>query len=251
MILTPPYYEMANPLVIDISHWQPTPDFAEVKLGGTIGVILKATEGTSYQDPTLYERASAAKKVGLLTSTYHFMRPGAIYQQMEWYLNVVDPVYGERLCLDHEDSGVSLADLCDAVDYLLSERPDLQVTIYSGHVIKEQLGNAYNDYLAKNTSLWIAHYTSASEPIWPSKTWPQWSLWQHTDKGSVRGIEGYVDANRFNGTEAQCIKWLSPATDELEPFPPDADGERVSVKIDITGPEDMIVSVDVNGERVT
>jgi hypothetical protein len=37
----------------------------------------------------------------------------------------------------------------------------------------------------------------------------------------------------------------------LEPFPPDADGERVSVKIDITGPEDMIVSVDVNGERVT
>jgi GH25 family lysozyme M1 (1,4-beta-N-acetylmuramidase) len=37
---------MPNPVVVDISHWNPTPDWAKLKADGTVGVIHKATEGT-------------------------------------------------------------------------------------------------------------------------------------------------------------------------------------------------------------
>jgi lysozyme len=207
---------MTNPLVIDVSHWQSTPDFSQVKAGGTIGVILKATEGTTYQDPTLYSRASSALKNGLLISTYHFMRTGSIHKQMDWFLKVVDPVQGELMCLDHEDYGVSINDLCDAVEYLKAERPDVKIAIYSGHVIKEQLGSAHNSILAEHTTLWIAQYTTAPAPSWPSGTWSQWSLWQYTDKGTCSGVDGPVDSNLFNGSVKECKAWLSPAVPMAE-----------------------------------
>ena len=36
---------MTNPLVTDISHHNPTPDWAKLHAGGTIGVICKAVKG--------------------------------------------------------------------------------------------------------------------------------------------------------------------------------------------------------------
>src|SRR5215203_4141085 len=117
---------MANPLVIDLSHWQPDPiDWAAMRNNGTVGVIFKATEGTGYIDPTWVSRAKAALAAGLKVSTYHFMRPGNIEGQMMHYLdeqNKLMPL-GSRVCLDHEDAGVSLADLEEAIDFILVLRP--------------------------------------------------------------------------------------------------------------------------------
>jgi len=31
--------------------------------------------------------------------------------------------------------------------------------------------------------------------------WTNWKLWQYSDKGSVRGINGYVNLDAFNGDE--------------------------------------------------
>lgn len=210
---------MANPEVIDISHWQPEPSFAKVKAGGTVGVIFKATESTGYVDPTFKSRASLAMSEGLLISTYHFLRPGNYEQQMAHYLKTVDPVRGERVVLDHEDPKVSLADLEQCVRHLLADSRGLQVTIYSGHLIKEQLGTQDNPFLAANTSLWIAQYTSAAAPNWPKQVWPAWSLWQYSQTESVSGISGNVDGNRFNGDDEQLRKWWGPATAEPVPEP--------------------------------
>ena len=69
--------------VIDLSHHNPTPDWAKLKAAGCIGVIHKATEGTSYKDPTLYDRAKDAMAAGLKWSTYHFLRPGSMSAQMD------------------------------------------------------------------------------------------------------------------------------------------------------------------------
>lgn len=238
---------MANPIVIDISHWQPEPNFSQVKEGGTIGVILKATEGTSYVDPTLKGRAASAMRAGLLISTYHFLRPGNYEQQMAHFLKTVNPVQGERLCLDHEDTGVSLAALKDCVEILLNDPRKLQVTIYSGHVIKEQLGSKEDEYLAENTSLWIAQYTSAAAPSWPKQVWPAWSLWQYSQTEKVSGISGNVDGNKWNGTEEALIKWLSPAG-SVTPVPPEPVAKEVLVAI--TQPDGVKITVTVNGEIV-
>ena len=238
---------MVSP-VIDISHWQPEPDFAKVKAGGVVGVIMKATENTSYIDNTYYDRREEAKAAGLLISSYHFLRPGNMSGQMAHYLDTVGPVKGERVVIDHEDASVSLADLKKAVQYLLDQPLDLQVTIYSGHLIKEQVGSAYDAFLAENTALWIAQYTAAASPSWPVNTWKAWSLWQWTDHETIPGISAPVDGNRWNGSIENLKKWWGPAgaepTPEPEPVPPVVEPAR----IDMTLAGD--VNLYVNGQLV-
>lgn len=205
--------------VVDLSHWNPTPDWAKLKAGGVVGVIHKATESTGYVDDQLFSRAKAALAAGLKWSTYHFLRPGSMQAQMQHYLSTINPVPGERVCLDHEDAGVSLANLEQAVKLLQADPRKLQVTIYSGHVIKDQLGSKRSEVLA-STSLWIAHYTTAAQPTWPSGTWPSWSLWQWTDKEKVPGISQPVDGDRWNGTPEALLEWFGPAGAEPAPSPP-------------------------------
>lgn len=199
---------MASP-VIDLSHHNPDPDWAAIKAAGVLGVIHKATEGAGYADPDRQRRLGEAYRAGLLIATYHFMRPGNIAAQVDFYLKTIDAAPGERVILDYEADGLSLDDLRQAVNHIWEVRPDLQITIYSSNLIKEQLGNKRDDLLAK-TSLWIAQYNN-SGPSWPTATWPAWSLWQWTDKEKVPGIAAPVDGNKWNGTADGLARWLKPA----------------------------------------
>lgn len=235
---------MSHPVdVIDLSHHNPEPDFAKVKASGVIGVIHKATENTGFTDPKRASRLAKARQAGLCISTYHFLRPGNIEAQMEFYLDTVQPVKGERVCLDYEDDAMPLSQLEACVTYLWSKRPDLQITVYSGHTIKEKLGNTRNGILAQ-TSLWIAQYTEASSPSWPMQTWPAWSLWQHTDKASVPGISQPVDGNKFNGTAENCVKWFGPV-EEVDPVPPPAEPVIISIQT----PPGLEIAVFINGRE--
>lgn len=204
-------------LVVDISHYQPSPDFDELRRAGVVGVIMKCTQGKSYLDPTFKQRYAEAIAGGMPVSSYHFLEAGDPVGQMQWYLKNLNPRQGERVCLDHE-STASLPELKQAVSYLHGDSRGLEITIYSGHLIKDQLGSTKDELLA-TASLWIAHYTSASSPTWPEATWPNWTLWQFTDKARVPGIEGNVDGNRFNGSPENCVKWIGPAATEPAPGP--------------------------------
>lgn len=199
---------MASP-VIDLSHHNPAPDWEALKAAGVLGIIHKATEGTGYADPDRKPRLAAAYRAGLLIATYHFMRPGSMAAQMDFYLKTIDAAPGERIVLDYEDPKLSLSDLRQAVIYIWDKRPDLQITVYSGNLIKEQLGNTRDELFAK-TSLWIAQYNNTG-PSWPKATWPAWSLWQWTDKEKVPGISAPVDGNKWNGTEDGLKRFLGLA----------------------------------------
>jgi lysozyme len=50
--------------------------------------------------------------------------------------------------------------------------------------------------------LWVAHWTTGASPIMPANNWggKGWTFWQYTSDGSVPGITGRVDLNRYNGT---------------------------------------------------
>jgi lysozyme len=237
---------MHDPSVLDLSHHNPTPDWARLVNTGIVGIIHKATEGGSYVDDQLFKRARPAMDAGLLWATYHFLRPGNTYAQMDHYLATVDPKQGERMVIDHEDAGVSLQQLEEAVDNLLSLRPDINVSIYSGHLIKEQLTGKKSDYLAAHTSLWIAQYTTAAAPSWPTATWPQWSLWQFTDKASVNGCTKPVDGNRWNGDEKSLRQWFVPSGESPVEKP-----DPTKVEIDIWGPPGVEISISFNGKVVS
>lgn len=229
--------------VIDLSHHNPTPDWAKLKGGGVAGVIHKATESYNYTDPMLFKRAKAAMDAGLLWSTYHFLRPGSMEDQIAFYLKTIDPVPGERVCLDFEDDDMTLDELRQAVQLLQADPRDLQVTIYSGNTIKDKLGDAHDPILA-TTSLWIAQYTSGSAPSWPTATWPTWSLWQWTDRETIPGISSPVDGNRWNGDSASLLVWFGPAGAEPAPTPEPAT-QTLVYKLTVTAPAgDVSIEVE-------
>lgn len=207
---------MPTPLVIDLSHYNTVRSFADVKRAGIVGVIHKCTEGTTWSDDKYVSRKPQAIAAGLCWLSYHFLKHGNIPQQMEWYLKNVMPVEGERVCIDFEDAACTLDDLEEAVRYLDNFGLNLQVTVYSGHLVEQFLGNGYNEILSE-TSLWTAQYGSAVS--WAEGTWPVWTLWQYTDQGKIAGIDGACDLNAFNGSAENCVKWMQPAGTIPEPEP--------------------------------
>ena len=237
-----------HPSCIDISHWQGFPDFEEVAAQGVVACIMKATEGTGYVDPNRATNYINATNAGIACCTYHWIKPGNAAAQMQFYLSVVDPAPGERMVIDYEEDGCSLDDLKEAVQVLLDDPRGLQLTVYSGHLLKEQLGDRHDPFLADNTDLWLAQYTSGT-PSWPSGTYDYWTLWQYSETGVISGIDDTnVDLNKFNGSNENLVKWISPAG-VAPPIPPQP--ETASVKVDITAPENVSVNVSVNGSSVS
>jgi lysozyme len=230
---------------IDISHYQGRPNFSQVAASGVLAMIHKATEGTGYSDPDRATNCSNALKAGIAVCTYHFLKHGNADAQMDYYLSVIEPEDGERVVVDYEDSACTIGDLHEAVQRLLDYGHDLQITVYSGNLLKEQLGNSHDDFLAQNTDLWLAQYTSGT-PSWPKGTYPIYSLWQYSESGTIPGIsDAAVDLNEFNGSDENLIKWIGPAGGRPEPGPP-AVAQEVNITIAVEGD----VRVTVNGQLI-
>jgi lysozyme len=238
-----------KPDVIDLSHHNASVAFGEVRAAGVAGVILKATEATTYIDPTFKQRRIDAMKAGLKVASYHFLKRGNVAQQMLHYLDVVSPAKGERVIIDYEDPPCTLDDLRAAVKFLWAQADlNLQVTVYGGSKLEQDLDGKRDELLAK-TSLWTAQYAT-TKPNWSTATWPVWTLWQYTDKAVVPGVAGRCDANTFNGSAEALLRWMSPPLVEAPPPPPPPKPEPVGdVVIAVTLPPGVTVDFFVNGEQ--
>jgi lysozyme len=211
---------MSDVSCLDCSHWQGFPDWEAVRADGVVALIHKATEGTSYIDPNRTINFNNAAAAGIACCTYHWIKPGNAAAQMQFYLDTVNPVMGERMVIDYEEDGCTLDDLHEAVETLLNDARGLQITVYSGHLLKEQLGDDRDDLLYVHTDLWLAQYTS-SDPAWPFGTYEHWKLWQFSEEGEIDGIsDTNVDLNAFDGDDAELVRWISAGKPVPEERPP-------------------------------
>ena len=200
---------MADPLnaVVDISHHNGNIDLQLAKADGIIGVIHKATQGTTGVDPMYQTNKAKAAAAGLLWGAYHFATGDDGVAQAKHFLEVVGTFDNTLLVLDLEanPTGPSMS-LNNArafvthVDQVTGRFPGL----YSGSYIKELLGSSKDPVLAQ-CWLWLAQY--GPNAVVPPN-WPTWTMWQYTDGASgpqphqVNGI-GHCDRDKFNGTEDQ------------------------------------------------
>jgi len=83
--------EPIKPMVVDLSHWDPADDYDAVKRDGIVGVIYKATQGTSYTDGTYVDQQHPAKAAGLLWGAYHFAEATNVDQQVQNFLRFAAP----------------------------------------------------------------------------------------------------------------------------------------------------------------
>jgi Lyzozyme M1 (1,4-beta-N-acetylmuramidase) len=198
---------MTNNRVIDLSHWNTIPgDLKACRISGVEGIIHKGTEGIAYVDEKMIARRELARDAELLWGVYHFLRPGSMSDQVDFFLDTLKTTgcidEYTLLAADHEDDGVSLGDLMEFMQ-LLEERSNRSPVIYSGHVLKDQLAGVASSELSKYR-LWLAHYHVQTPTLPPG--WAEYYLWQFTDQGVVSGIDPYVDLNDFQG-EALVEHW--------------------------------------------
>jgi lysozyme len=191
-------------VVVDLSHFNTVSSFETVKGDGIVGVIHKATQGTSMLDSMYHMRKGEATASGLWWGAYHFGVGGEDgAAQAKYFLSVVQPGPNDLLVLDLEENpggaGMSLIEAEDFVKYVEAETgrwPGL----YGGSYVKEILGNN------KETALsfcwfWLSEYgpTPRVPPAWDT-----WTMWQYTngvvgpEPHAVAGI-GNCDRDKFNG----------------------------------------------------
>jgi GH25 family lysozyme M1 (1,4-beta-N-acetylmuramidase) len=202
---------------IDVSHWQGDIDWSQVGAADKRFAFMKASEDTAYVDPTYGLNRARARAAGLVVGAYHYAQPNATAGDAEaeadHFLDTAGLAKGDLPpVLDlEEDGGLSDAALTAWVRAYVErihERTGVRTVIYASPSFwSSQMGGtdwfATNDYRV----VWVAHWTTAASPTVPASDWAGfgWTFWQYTSSGSVAGIDGRVDLDRFAGSDLKTV----------------------------------------------
>ncbi|MBS1955506.1 MAG: glycosyl hydrolase family 25 [Cyanobacteria bacterium SZAS-4] len=197
---------------IDVSNHQGVIDWNFVGQSGVQFAFIKATEGGTYQDKFYQQNIRGAKAAAVLAGPYHFFRPkGPVNLQIENFLKVcgtaetpdLPPVLDLEVPNDwgHFKVPARVEMICEflnSTSKALGRKPIIYMSSsFSEDVLSE--APELSEY-----PLWLAHHTPAPKP-WIPRPWTSWNFWQYTDKGTINGINGPVDLDRFNGTHSQLL----------------------------------------------
>jgi GH25 family lysozyme M1 (1,4-beta-N-acetylmuramidase) len=202
---------------IDVSHWQNVIDWPMVRAAGKRFAYIKASESTDFVDWMYATNKAQAKAAGLYVGAYHFAgpdaTPGDAVAEADHFVATAALGPGELLpVLDLEKTGgLSTLDLqawvaayLDRVYQLTGVRGVIYVSpSFWTNYMGDATWFATNGYRV----LWIAHWTTSAEPIVPAGGWGGngWTFWQYTSDGTVPGITGRVDLNRYKGTDFTSV----------------------------------------------
>ena len=197
---------------IDVSHHQGTIDWRRVAGAGKRFAFVRASAGTLTSDATYTANRSGARAAGLAVGSYHFANPdtatGDASNEAAWFLQNATIASGDLIpVLDLEVSnGLDPASMTAWAQTWLSavsSATGVRPIIYTNPTFWAT-SMANTDWFARNgyTVLWVAHWTTAIQPLVPASNWAGngWAFWQHSSTGKVPGIRGAVDLDRFNGS---------------------------------------------------
>jgi len=152
-----------------------------------------------------------ARDAGLAVGSYHFANPDSAtndaLNEARWFVQQATIESGDVVpVLDFEVSnGLSAAALTTWAQTWLAEvesATGVRPLIYTNpNFWSTSMANS--DWFARNGyRLWVAHWTSAAQPGVPAGGWAGngWTFWQHSSTGTVPGVSGAVDLDRFNGS---------------------------------------------------
>lgn len=187
---------------IDVSNWQGYINYSEVKSKGIEVVYIKASEGTRFKDPYFEYNYENAKANGLKVGFYHFVtatNETQAREQAQFFASVISGKAPDcKLAMDFEQfNGISTEEVNKISRVFLETVENLtgkQTVIYSNLYDTQRV---FNSELASRYPLWLAYYGDYNKLVNVSSSWSTWDGVQYTSRGTVAGINGYVDRNRF------------------------------------------------------
>ena len=165
---------------------------------------MKATEGSSHNDRKFSSNWKEAKKHGLMRGAYHYFSahtPGD--KQARKFISKVKIEKGDLPpMVDVEEEPKDAVAFRKELKKFIAEiekHYGVKPIIYTSYKYKLRYLDApeFDAY-----PFWIAHYY-VDELSYNG----EWQFWQHTDYGTVPGIEGSVDLNVFNGTLSELKRY--------------------------------------------
>lgn len=213
---------------IDISNHQRGLDLSKIDCDF---VIIKATEGKSYVDPscdTFFQKAlSLGKKLGI----YHFANnsDNTAKQEADWFIKNTQGYIGKAIpILDWEDN------ITDNVPWALEwlqrveEAYGCKPMIYMSESVANR--HDWSPVVAGNYGLWVAkyrdnlpdyNYDMSKAGNMPSiKYWSTMALWQWTSTGRLNGWSGNLDLDVFYGDATAWDKYLGSGSGVVTPSNP-------------------------------
>ena len=185
---------------IDVSGWQGEIDFAQVKNAGINFVYIKSSEGQNTVDQYFRRNYEEAKNNGFNIGFYHYVRArtteDAILEAEHFASTIAGTVPTCKLAMDFENFGnLSTSEINEISKVFLERVQELtnkEMIIYSN---TSSARTIFSGELANEYPLWVAQYY-VSNPSDNGK-WSVWEGFQYTDRGTVPGINGYVDRDKF------------------------------------------------------
>ena len=195
---------------IDISHYQGEVEWeklAQTRQGQfpVRFIFMKATEGGDFSDKKFVANFDSAKVHGFIRGAYHFYNPKTdANRQADFFINSVKLEPGDLPpVLDIERKGKNVKKLQDDLKIWLRKVEShygVKPIIYASYKFKTKY---LNDSVFDSYPYWIAHYYVDSV-----KYQGDWKFWQHTDVGTLPGIDEEVDLNVFNGSLSEMKELL-------------------------------------------
>ena len=170
-------------------------------------IFMKATEGGDYSDRLFRANFDSAKANGFIRGAYHFYNPKTDpVRQADFFIRTARLQSGDLPpVLDIEVKGRNKERM----------RSDLKIwldRVEQHYKVKPILYTSYNfkmkylnDSIFNSYPYWIAHYYVDSVRYQGA-----WKFWQHTDVGTLPGIEEQADMNVFNGPLQELKRMLIP-----------------------------------------
>ena len=183
---------------IDVSHYQGRIDWGEVVEQDIDFVFVKATEGGDYQDSIFCDNWDLMQIHGIKRGAYHFFRPQSpVELQIANFVDNVQLAPGDLPpVLDVETyDGASKVQIITAMRqwlYAVEIHYNVKPIIYTNlKFFNKNLAGQFKEY-----PLWIARYNNREPRLADNR---EWDFWQYGNKGTIEGIDGFVDFNVYRG----------------------------------------------------
>jgi MYXO-CTERM domain-containing protein len=189
---------------IDVSYYQGNIDWNAAAADGVKFAIVRVSHSLQFEDPEFEDNLSGARAAGIHTGVYQYFEPDEDpVAQADLLLNKMGPLMPGDLppMIDVESTaGLGPGAINDAIHAWIDRvegELGVKPIIYSGYYFwNDNVGSTdFGDY-----PLMLPWY-GVECPGGVPTGWDMWTIHQYCDCGSVAGIAGNVDVNRFNGTE--------------------------------------------------